>query len=85
MERSCRFSSEAEPDFLIWFPGFMGSDLDRDFLVEAFQEVEQLVRREPAEVSVHQVGDLRLLDPEERRGLTLLELSRFEQFMHMKS
>jgi hypothetical protein len=56
--------SEAEPDLLIRFPRLMRADLDRDFTIQPFEEIEQLVGGEAVEMPVHQVGDFRLFDPE---------------------
>jgi hypothetical protein len=48
--------------------------VDGHFAVEAFEEIEQLVGGEAAEVPIYEVRDLRLLDAQQRCDLTLLEL-----------
>ena len=52
---------------LVRFPSPVRADLDGDFAVEALQKVQQFVSREPAVMTVHQMGHLRLRDTEKRR------------------
>src|SRR5439155_12122027 len=50
----------------------------------SFEEIKQLIRSEPAEMPVHQVGDFRLFDAEQGRDLALRQLLAFEDLIDVK-
>src|SRR5208283_2570660 len=67
--------SGTNTDFLIRLARPVRANVDGHFPVKASEEIEQLVGGEAGELQVHQVRDFRLFDAEQRRDLTLLELS----------
>jgi hypothetical protein len=73
--------SEAKSDLLKGIAGAARADLDRHLAVETLEEAEQLVGSEPVEMSIHQVGYLRLLDAEQGGNLLLREFTVGEQLI----
>ena len=69
--------SRSKADLPIRFSRLVRPDLDRDFPVEAFEKVQKFVRREPAEVPIHQVRHFRLRDPQETGNLALFSFLSF--------
>ena len=65
---------DGNADFLIGFALSVGADFDGHFLVKPFEEVKQLVRGEPAEMSVHQVRHLSLSNVEKRSNFSLSQV-----------
>ena len=66
-------------------PQACGGDLNRNFPIEAFETIEQLVGSEAAEMAVHQMRRFRLLDAEQRSNFTLFEFPVFQQLIDAKS
>jgi hypothetical protein len=58
---------------------------DRHLALQPFQKIQQLVGGEPAEMPVHEVGDCRLLDPEQGGDLSLRQLRGFENLVDMEA
>jgi hypothetical protein len=63
--------SRSEGDLLVRLPPAMTAHFDLHFLVQTLQKVEQLVRGEAAEMSVHQVGHIGLRNPQDSRDFAL--------------
>ena len=61
------------------------ADLDRHFLVKAFQKIEQLVRCEAAEMPIHQVRYVGLRNAEDVGDFALFQFLVFEDFEDMES
>jgi hypothetical protein len=74
-----------ESHLLIGLALAVTADLDRHLAVKPFQEIEQLVRGEAAEMPVHQVRHVGLRDAQNIGDLALLQLLVFEDLEHMKS
>jgi hypothetical protein len=70
---------------LVGFAFVVTADLDRHFPVKAFKKIEQLVRREAAEMPVHQVRHVWLRNAQDIGDFALFQLLVFEDFEDMKS
>ncbi len=55
-----RHNLRSERNLLVGLSLVMATDLDLHFLVKPLQKIEQLVRREAAEMPIHQVRDIGL-------------------------
>jgi hypothetical protein len=64
-------------DLLVRFALVMAANFDPHLPIQPFQKVEQLVGREAAEMSVHQVRHIGLGNTQNSRDLTLLQLLLF--------
>ena len=63
-----------QSDLLIGFALMMTADLDPHFPVKPFQKIEQLVRCEAAEMSVHQMRNIGLRNSKDARDFALFQL-----------
>ena len=70
---------------MVGFARLLRADLDGDLLVEPLEEVQQLVRGEPAVVAVHQVRHVGLGNAEESGDLPLLEVAAFQYPVNMET
>ena len=61
------------------------ADLDGHFPVKPFQEIEQLVRREAAEMPVHQVRHVGLGNAQNLGDFALFQFLVFKDFKDMES
>ena len=75
---------KAEGNFLIWLLLVL-AELDGNFPIEPFEEVQQLVGSEAVEMSIHQARHLRPLDAEKLGDLPLREPPIGVQLKDMKS
>jgi len=72
-------------DFLIGLAFLVVADLYGDFPVEPLEKIQNLVGGEPAEMPVHQVRGLRLLDAEQGGDFRLFQFFPFQDLINMKS
>jgi len=75
---------QAEADLLIRLTRPVTANPDRHLALQPLEEIKQLIRGETAEMSVHQVRNFRLFDPEQRRNLPLWQLLAFQDLIDMK-
>ena len=80
-----RPSSPSDGHLLVRFALLARTYLDSHFSVKSPEEIEQLVCREPAEVSVHQVGYVGLCNAENSGHFALLQFLLFQDFEDVKS
>ena len=66
-----RRNLRGERNLLVGLPPLMAADLDLHFLVKPLQKIEQLVRREAAEMPIHLVRDIGLRNAQDTGDFAL--------------
>ena len=63
----------------------MGADLDRHFLIQPPEKIEQFVGGKATEVPIHQMGYFGLRNPQDLGNFALFQLPIFQDLEHTES
>jgi hypothetical protein len=77
--------SRGKSHLLVGFALVVTANLDRHFSVKPFKKIKQLVRREAAEMPIHQVRHVGLSNAQDFGDFTLFQLLVFEDVEDMES